>query len=241
MNKKIVVITGANRGLGLATAQALAAKGYHIILTARDLLKAKAAVDSIINKGFSAEAMLLDVANDENVASFFKDFNHTYQKIDILINNAGAFFEQEIPDRNQSSLSIPADIILKALNTNTLSAYRMIYHALPIMKQQKYGRIVNISSGMGQLSEMDSGWPAYRISKTAMNAITRLFHSEIALDASLDIKINSICPGWVRTDMGGPNATRSLEEGIYGIIWAATLPKDGLSGGFFRDGKHIDW
>jgi NAD(P)-dependent dehydrogenase (short-subunit alcohol dehydrogenase family) len=109
---------------------------------------------------------------------------------------------------------------------------------LPLMKKNDYGRVVNVSSGMGQLNDMGGAWPAYRISKTALNALTRIFAAELA---GTNVKVNSVCPGWVRTAMGGRSATRSLQEGAAGIVWAATIEDDGPTGGFFRDGERIEW
>jgi NAD(P)-dependent dehydrogenase (short-subunit alcohol dehydrogenase family) len=106
------------------------------------------------------------------------------------------------------------------------------------MKQEGYGRIVNVSSGMSQLSQPQTAYAGYRISKTALNMVTNIFASEAQ---GSDICVNAVCPGWVRTDMGGPNAERSIEQGIKGIIWAATLPKGGPNGGLFRDGEPIPW
>lgn len=129
------------------------------------------------------------------------------------------------------------DVILEAISNNALSAYRTMQHALPIMARGGYGRIVNVSSGMGGLTDMGSGAVPYRVSKTALNAISRL----AAFEASAGTKVNAVCPGWVRTDMGGSNASRDVETGARGIVWAATLSEDGPTGGFFRDGKAIDW
>lgn len=130
-----------------------------------------------------------------------------------------------------------AEDIQALFDNNALSAWRMVQKAVPLMNQRGYGRIVNVSSGMGALKDMNSGSVPYRISKTAMNAITRIVSNEV----TGDVKINSVCPGWVRTELGGDNARRSLSEGAAGIVWAATLPADGPNGGFFRDGKPIDW
>lgn len=238
MEQKIAVVTGGNRGLGLGTVEALAKQGYKVILTARSQQKAGQAAAPLQAKGLDVMGRELDVSSDKSVDEFFHWLHNEFGRIDVLVNNAGAVFEREVSnDWSVGCGEIGANVLAKAFNTNTLGAYRTIRKALPMMQKAGYGRIVNISSGMGGLTEMGGGSPAYRISKTALNAVTRVFHNE----AGPAVKINSVCPGWVRTDMGGANATRSIEEGIAGIIWAATLPDGGPSGGFFRDGQPIAW
>ncbi len=229
--KRIAVVTGASRGLGLETVRGLAARDHHVVLTARSedaVAAGLAAVD-----GADVEGRVLDVADDASVASFFDWLFGTQGRIDALVNNAGRAYR----GFGGGLADFDAATILEAVDNNALSAFRTSARALPEMNRAGYGRIVNVSSGMGQLSDMGPGAVAYRVSKTAMSALTRIAHAE----AGENVKVNAVCPGWVRTDMGGPNATRSLAEGAAGIIWAATLPEDGPSGGFFRDGKRIDW
>ncbi|MEM1009035.1 MAG: SDR family NAD(P)-dependent oxidoreductase [Myxococcota bacterium] len=237
--KKIVVVTGARRGLGYAVCQSLAKQDMHVILTASTLEKAQAATSSLAREGLEVEPAPLDVSRDKDVEVFFDQLKQNHGRIDVLINNAGRIFESgpSADFASSSIFNISPDMVAEAFNNNTLSAYRTIRHALPMMNQAGYGRIVNVSSGMGALNEMGGGFTAYRVSKTAMNAITRI----AALEAKKGVKVNTVCPGWVRTDMGGPNAVRNIEEGIAGIVWADTLPEDGPSSGFFRDGKPIDW
>ena len=239
MSSRIAVITGANRGLGFAAARALAQKNYHTILTARSQEKTDKAAGKLISEGLEVEGAVIDVADSKSIASFFDGLEKTHGRLDVLINNAGIMLEKG-GSANFSALSIlntDPEIILEAFQNNTLSAYHMIRMALPLMQKEGYGRIVNVSSGMGGLTEMGGGYPAYRISKAAMNAITRFVSQEVGGD----IKINSVCPGWVKTDMGGGSASREIDEGVAGIVWAATLENDGPNGGFFRDGKSILW
>lgn len=232
------VITGANRGLGFATARALAELGYRVVVTARDLAKAEDAAGQLTRDGLQAFGASLDVSIDQSVNAFFDWLDERGLGIDVLINNAGAIFERQHADRwDVGVLEVPADVAATAFDTNTLGAYRMMMRALPRMNEAGFGRIVNVSSGMGALHEMGGGYPAYRMSKAALNAATRIF----ALEASGDVKVNAVCPGWVQTDMGGDHATRTIEEGIAGIVWAATLPGDGPTNGFFRDGRPIAW
>lgn len=229
---RIAVVTGANRGLGFATASELGRRGYHVIVTARRAGNARDAAVALGGEGtfYPAE---LDVSSDESVDALFDRLDREHGRIDVLVNNAGTMFEP----RGASVADIPASLLARAFDNNTLSAYRMCQKAVPRMNRAGFGRIVNVSSGMGGLTEMGAGHPAYRASKAALNVVTRVFAHEV----EGDVKINSVCPGWVRTDMGGPNATRSIDEGIRGIVWAATLPPDGPSGGFFRDAEAIAW
>jgi NAD(P)-dependent dehydrogenase (short-subunit alcohol dehydrogenase family) len=225
-DKKTALITGAARGLGLGTARDLLGKGYRVIVTARSQAKADAAKDEL-GGGEDVVAMALDVSSDASADALMARLDAEGLVVDVLVNNAGAIYEG----------GDNAATIAEAFNNNSLGAYRLTQRLLPGMNERGFGRVVNVSSGMGQLSDMGGGHHAYRISKTAMNAITLLGHH----DAGPGVKVNVVCPGWVRTAMGGASATRSLEEGVAGIVWAATLDDAGPSGGFFRDGHRLDW
>jgi NAD(P)-dependent dehydrogenase (short-subunit alcohol dehydrogenase family) len=155
-------------------------------------------------------------------------------RADVLVNNAGVMLDGG--GRRIADLSL--DVLQATLEVNLYGALRVTQALLPMMRRHRYGRIVNLSSGLGQLADMGSGTPAYRISKTALNAFTRILAAELE---GTNIKVNSLCPGWVRTDLGGPNAPRSVEEGADTAVWLATLPDKGPSGGFFRDRKRIAW
>lgn len=232
MSAPITIITGANRGLGFATARALAEKGHHVILTARDASKGAAAAEELAELGLSVQAAVCDVTSDDSVAALVERVMAEHGRVDVLINNAGRIFEKGYP-----TLAVDAATILRSVDTNTLGAWRLGRLVLPIMNAQGHGRIVNLTSGMGALSEMETGFAAYRIAKTALHAVTVL----LANEAASGVLVNVVCPGWVRTDMGGSNAPLSIEEGIAGVVWAATLPAGGPSGGFFRHGKRVDW
>jgi len=234
-DRRVAVVTGANRGIGLEVARELAKKGYEVVLTGRSLKKAQGAAASVGDEGVTPAQ--LDVSSDASVDAFFGFISERFGRIDVLVNNAGAIFERDEHGGTPSIFELPADTMSQALNTNAIGAYRTMQRALPMMNERGYGRVVNVSSGMGALHGMGSGHPAYRTSKTAMSALTILF----AHEAHGDVKVNAVCPGWVRTDMGGAHATRSVEEGAAGIVWAATLASDGPSGGFFRDGEPIEW
>jgi NAD(P)-dependent dehydrogenase (short-subunit alcohol dehydrogenase family) len=224
---KVAVVTGSYRGLGFGTVEALAKKDYKVILTARKTKEGESSAERLKQTGLDVEFEKLDVLDEKNIQDFSERVLKKYGKVDVLVNNAGIFED----DRNSQA-------ILDSFKTNTLGAFLLIESFLPSMKKNNFGRIVNISSGMGALHEMNGGYPAYRISKTALNAVTALLADE---NKDRNILINSVCPGWVKTEMGGSGAPRSIEEGISGIVWAATLPDDGPTGGFFRDSERIDW
>ncbi|MCA9518332.1 MAG: SDR family NAD(P)-dependent oxidoreductase, partial [Myxococcales bacterium] len=220
--------------LGLGVARDLARRGDRVILTARSQDKADGAAETLRGEGLEVVPRALDVASDESVAAFFRWLDDEHGgRVDVLVNNAGMMQEKGGPAGSQAS----SGVVLEHLDNNALSAYRMLEGALPRMNRHGYGRVVNVSSGMGGLTEMGGGHPAYRLSKAAMNALTRIFHDA----ASGDVKVNSVCPGWVKTDMGGPSAHRELAQGVASITWAANLGADGPSGGFFRDGKALAW
>ena len=226
------VVTGGNRGLGLGTARALAQQGLSVLLTARDEEKAQTAAKALQDEGLAVQAAVLDVSSEASVDAFFAHLGD--RRLDVLVNNAGVASDKR---HGGGTMGVPVERGLEAFNTNAAGPWRMIRHALPGMNARGFGRIVNVSSGMGGLAEMDGGWPAYRVSKAALNAVTRIFSHETVGD----VKINSVCPGWVRTDMGGRNATRTIEAGVASIVWAVNLAADGPSGGFFRDGQPVAW
>jgi NAD(P)-dependent dehydrogenase (short-subunit alcohol dehydrogenase family) len=232
MSQPVALVTGAATGLGRATAVALAERGMKVVLSALTIEQAEAAVAEL-DPGLGLVPAALDVSQDEQVAKLFELLDQRFDRIDVLVNNAGIIPEGQ----GAPLLSVPASLVARALNVNALGPYRTCQAALPRMNQRGYGRIVNVSSGMGALSDMGSGTPAYRISKTALHAVTVQYH----LQARTGVKVNAVCPGWVRTALGGQTATRSVAEGIAGIVWAATLADDGPSGGFFRDGEPLAW
>jgi NAD(P)-dependent dehydrogenase (short-subunit alcohol dehydrogenase family) len=232
----IAVVTGAARGLGLETCRQLAERGDRVVLTARREAEGQAAVDGLASQGLDVRFHVLDVTDADSVRHLADDLRDWFGRIDRLVNNAGILPDPKPGTAESSVFAADFDTIRQAFETNTLGALRVCQALIPLMDGR--GRVVNVSSGMGQLSEMNGCCPAYRLSKTGMNALTRILADELQ---DTQIKVNSVCPGWVRTDMGGPNAHLSVEEGARGIVWAATLPDDGPSGGFFRDGERIPW
>ncbi|MEW5708576.1 MAG: SDR family oxidoreductase [Pseudomonadota bacterium] len=231
---KIGVVTGANRGLGLEISRQLALRGVQVVMTARDPEKGKAAWEGLRRQGLSVEFLLLDVTAQESVDALARALERSFGGLDILVNNAGILPE----GRGAQALTLNLEVFRQALETNALGALRLCQALSPLMKKRGGGRIVNVSSGLAQLATMGAGTPAYRVSKTALNAITRILAAELEGER---IKVNAACPGWVRTDMGGPDAPRSVEEGADTPVWLALLPEDGPTGGFFRDRQPIPW
>lgn len=235
-SRKLAIVTGGNRGIGFEICRQLAQKGIHVILTSRTKSKGEEAVAKLQKEGLNAiDFFQLDVSKEESIKKLAKYLKN--KNIDILINNAGVLLDRK---ENKSTSIFHAKIktIEKTFKTNTLGPLLMCNYLIPLMKKNNYGRIVNISSGMGQINDMYGEYPAYRISKISLNALTKIYAYELK---ESNILINSMCPGWVRTSMGGNNATRTVKRGAQTAIWLATLPNNGASGKFFRDNKEIPW
>jgi NAD(P)-dependent dehydrogenase (short-subunit alcohol dehydrogenase family) len=238
MNQKpVAVVTGGNRGMGLATCQALADKEFHVLLASRNLESGEAAAKALSDQGLSVETVKLEMTSQADIEALADYLRDTHGRVDVLVNNAGILIDGD--SNNPASIcEADVEVIRETLEVNTIAPMMLIKAVLPLMQQAGYGRIVNISSGMGQLSDMGGRHPGYRISKTALNAVTAIFAAE--LEGS-GIAINAVCPGWVRTDMGGSNADRSPEQGIDTAVWLATSSDADQSGGFYRDRQRIDW
>jgi NAD(P)-dependent dehydrogenase (short-subunit alcohol dehydrogenase family) len=232
-NNKIAVVTGANRGIGFETCRQLSKLGIFTILTSRDAEKGMRAVDELREQGLDLVFHQLDVKEEVSIERFKEFVIDTYGRCDILINNAGVFI-----DRGVSILKLPIQTLQETLQINSIGALKMCQEFLPLMQAAGYGRIVNVSSGMGSISSMGGSSAAYKLSKLMMNGMTRIMAAE---NKHADIKINTMAPGWVRSDMGGASAPRSLSQGADTIIWLATLSKDGPSGGFFEDRASVSW
>jgi NAD(P)-dependent dehydrogenase (short-subunit alcohol dehydrogenase family) len=235
--RRVVVVTGANRGIGLETARQLAQREMLVVLTARAGDAAREAAQSLRAEGLEVESQPLDVTDGDSLRALAAQLEQTHGRLDVLVNNAGVLLDPEQGPAS-SILGADLDVIVKSFETNTLGAVRCIQALVPLMQKGGYGRVVNVSTGMAALAEMNGRYPGYRLSKTALNAVTRILADELA---GTNIKVNSVCPGHVQTRMGGPNAPRTVEEGVDTILWLATLRDDGPSGGFFRDCKAIAW
>ncbi|NUP01686.1 MAG: SDR family NAD(P)-dependent oxidoreductase [Nonomuraea sp.] len=226
---RVCVVTGANRGIGLEVARQLAAAGDTVVLTARDEGKAAKAAAGI---GGEVVARRLDVAGERSASGLARDLEETYGRVDVLVNNAAIHY-----DTWQRASGADLGVVEEALETNLLGAWRATLALLPLLRASAHGRIVNVSSEAGSLASMGGGTPAYAVSKTALNALTRMLAAELRQDGIL---VNAVCPGWVATDMGGPGG-RPVAEGARSVVWAADLPDDGPTGGFFRDGRPLPW
>jgi NAD(P)-dependent dehydrogenase (short-subunit alcohol dehydrogenase family) len=223
--------------MGLETCRQLGRRGARVVLTSRDPANGESAARRLQDDGLDVRAHQLDVADDQSIARLAGFVRGEFGRLDILINNAGIVRgRDERRERAMRPFAATAAGLREVLATNLIGPFLLCQTLIPLM--QGRGRVVNVSSGMGQLSEIGGGFPAYRISKAGLNALTRIFARELE---GTGIKVNAVCPGWVRTEMGGANAERSVEEGVATIVWLATLPDDGPSGGLFRDQRPIPW
>jgi NAD(P)-dependent dehydrogenase (short-subunit alcohol dehydrogenase family) len=203
------------------------------VVTARDEAAAASAADELGGTGGEALAHQLDVTDAASVAALASALERDPGRLDALVNNAGV-----TDSFHPGAAEIDLDDVREVLETNLWGAWRLTQYVLPLLQESGHGRIVNVSSGMGQLVDMHGGSPGYRTSKLALNGLTRMLADELAEDGIL---VNSLCPGWVRTDMGGRSAPRSVEQGADTAVWLATLPDGGPSGGFFRNREPIPW
>jgi NAD(P)-dependent dehydrogenase (short-subunit alcohol dehydrogenase family) len=229
----VALVTGANRGIGLEVCRQLATRGFAVLLTARDADKARTATRKLGKVG-RIEPLPLDVADANSIKEAAAAVASRYGRFDVLINNAAINYDTWQTVEN-------ADIngtVMETITTNVLGPWRVCQAFLPLLRKSQAGRIVNVSSESGSFADMGAGPPAYQITKAALNALTRTLAGELR---NARILVNAVCPGWVATDMGGAGAPRSVSEGAAGIVWAATLPDDGPSGGFFRDGEPLPW
>jgi len=237
-DKRIAVVTGANRGIGFEICRQLAQKeDLHVVLTSRTKEKGKAACEQLKKQGLDVSYYELDVTDFNEVMRFRDWLKKEQSRLDILVNNAGILIDAQNP-QGSSVFSAELSDVRKTIETNTLGPLFLSQTLIPLMRRNTYGRIVNLSSGMGQLSDMNGGYTGYRLSKVSLNAVTRILADELK---GSNILVNSMCPGWVKTEMGGSGATRPVEEGADTAIWLATLPDDGPSGAFFRDRTQIPW
>ena len=230
---RVALITGANRGIGFEIARQLARLGIIAVIGSRDLAKGQQAAEGFKSEGLDAPVVQLDVDDPLSIAKGVAEANSFFGRIDILVNNAGI-----LTDKAKLVLEIDPAEVEALFRSNTIGPLRMIQAVAPGMKERGYGRIVNLSSKLAQLKDMTGGYPGYRISKTALNALTRVAAAEFGPG---NIKVNAMSPGWVKTDMGGPDATRTVTEGADTAVWLATLPDDGPTGGFFDSRKAIAW
>jgi NAD(P)-dependent dehydrogenase (short-subunit alcohol dehydrogenase family) len=228
---KTALVTGANKGIGREVARQLAAKGFHVFVGARGREAGRKAADDIGKHGGNAAFLELDVSDESSVTAAAREFSKLADHLDVLVNNAGIIVGDD------GILKISNELLRETLETNTFGALRVTREFAPLLAKSKAPRVINVSSGGGQLTGGADGWaPGYCISKTALNGVT----SQLAA-ALPKFAVNSVCPGWVRTDMGESNATRSVKEGADTIVWLASEAPQKLSGKFLRDRKEIPW
>jgi NAD(P)-dependent dehydrogenase (short-subunit alcohol dehydrogenase family) len=238
-NHKVALVTGSNRGIGFEIAKQLARKDIEVILTSRNSTNGDAAIRKLARDGGLKKvvSMQLDVSNQVSVDSLLDKVEKTFGKLDILVNNAAILIDKD----NVTASNADLEAVKTTLETNLIGAWRMCKAFIPLMKKNSFGRIVNVSSGAGEFEYMATSggyWPAYSVSKTSLNALTVMLASELR---DTNILVNAVCPGWVRTDMGGSNAPRSVQEGAATPVWLATLPDGGPTGHNFFDKKQISW
>ncbi|MFC5182970.1 SDR family oxidoreductase [Actinomadura harenae] len=225
----IALVTGANRGIGREVARQLTGLGHTVAVAARSR---DAAERTAAELGGPAVPVRLDVTSGEDVAAAVAEVEKRLGGLDVLVNNAAIHY-----DTWQNAATADLDVVREAAETNLYGPWRMAQAFLPLLRRSPSGRIVNVSSGIASLADMTGGAPAYTTTKVALNALTRMLADELRPDGIL---VNAVCPGWVATDMGGPGG-RPVADGAAGIVWAATLPDDGPTGGFFRDRRPVAW
>ena len=230
-DRPVAAVTGANRGIGLEVARQLAAHDYTVVLGARDLDRGRRAAAGLDPTGQRVHPCQLDVADTASVQAAAQWITGTLGRADILVNNAAIEY-----DTDQRAVTADLGRVDRALRTNLLGAWQLTQALLPLLRRSPHPRIVNVSSESGSISEMTGGTPAYAVSKAALNALTRLLAGELRGDRVL---VNAVCPGWTDTDMG--QGGRPVDQGAASVTWAALLPDDGPTGGFYRDGHPLPW
>ena len=230
--RRVALVSGGNRGIGRAVVDGLAAAGLAVVMGSRDHAAGETARGGLAARE-SVHVVRLDVSDGDSVERCLVEVDERFGRLDVLVNNAGVLL-----DARGRATDPDLDLVRATLGVNLFGTWRLTLRALPLLRRSGDGRIVNVSSGMGQLSDMRGGSPGYRLSKTGINALTRMLAAELADEVS----VNAVCPGWVKTGMGGRGAARTPEEGADTIVWLATLPAhEAPTGGFFRDRLPIPW
>ena len=233
MEQKVAIVTGGNRGIGLEIGRQLARRGLHVLLAARDRSRGEEAAALLRDEGGDVAFHRLDVTDQTSIRRLVKVVADHLGRADVLVNNAAIYV-----DRGLSAVEVDLALVRQTMETNFYGPLRLCRLFVPLMQRHGYGRVVNVSSRMGSLHHMGGRALAYRASKTALNALTRVLAAELQ---GTNVLVNSVDPGWVRTEMGGTHAARSVEEGADTAVWLATLPNDGPTGGFFRDRRPVQW
>jgi NAD(P)-dependent dehydrogenase (short-subunit alcohol dehydrogenase family) len=227
---RTALVTGGNRGIGFEACRQLARSGLRVVLTARDPDLGTSAARQLVEEGLDVLFAPMDVGDEQSVAECARELGEASIQVDVLVNNAGI-------SPGGALVSLSTDKLVDAFRVNFLGAFWTCRAFVPAMIDAGYGRVVNVSSGYGSFAEGLEGPPAYSLSKAALNAFT----CKLAREVPGHVKVNAMCPGWVRTRMGGPDAPRSVEQAADTLVWLATLPDEGPNGGFFRDRRPISW
>jgi NAD(P)-dependent dehydrogenase (short-subunit alcohol dehydrogenase family) len=229
---RVALVSGANRGIGREVTRQLARRGCTVFLGARDANAGERAAAELAAEGLDVRAAELDVTSPSVIEALARQLAADPGQLDVLVNNAAIHY-----DSWENASTADLDVAHEAMETNFFGAWRLTLAMLPLLRRADHPRIVNVSSEGGSLNGMGGGIPAYRTSKAALNALTRMLAAELHGDGIL---VNSVCPGWVATDMGGPGG-RPVADGAASVLWAIDLPDDGPTGGFFRDGQRVPW
>lgn len=229
---RICLVTGANRGIGLEVCRQLGECGHTVVLTARSAEAARTRARELAADRLDVQPLALDVTDAEGLALAAREVGRRFGRLDVLVNNAASTY-----DTWQRASTADLAVVAAALDTNLYGPWRTVQAFLPLLRRSRHGRIVNVSSEAASLTGMGGGTPGYSVSKTGLNALTRMLAAELRADGIL---VNAVCPGWVATDMGGCGG-RPVREGAAGVVWAATLPDGGRTGGFFRDTRPLPW
>jgi NAD(P)-dependent dehydrogenase (short-subunit alcohol dehydrogenase family) len=229
--RRVALVSGANRGIGREVVSQLAAKGMAVALGARDLRAGEEAATRLQRRRLDVRPYQLDVTDPISVEAVAQRLEGDFGRLDVLVNNAGIY-----PEGDAATMDMV--VAERCWQTNALGAWRLAVATIPLMRRHRWGRIVNVSSEAGSLASMGTFMAAYNVSKAALNAVTRVLAADLR---GSGILVNSVCPGWVATAMGGRGAPRSPEEGAASVLWGVMLPDDGPTGGFFRDGRPLRW
>jgi NAD(P)-dependent dehydrogenase (short-subunit alcohol dehydrogenase family) len=227
----IALVTGGNKGIGFAICQGLLAAGFEVILAARSLDKANQAIEKLASS--QVRPLTLDVADDQSIHQAVKEVQQQIDHLDVLVNNAGIY-----PDQGVNILTVSRELLTQAMNTNTFGPVQLVQAFLPLLERAGTARIINVSSGYGELSGLSANVPSYCLSKLALNGVTIMLAEALQ---PKKIAVYAMCPGWVQTDMGGAGAPRTPEQGADTAIWLATEAAPSLSGKFFRDRQEISY
>jgi NAD(P)-dependent dehydrogenase (short-subunit alcohol dehydrogenase family) len=229
-NGRVALVSGGNRGIGLEVCRQLSEQGVTVVIGSRDEERGRAAAEGLEGNVLPHQLDVSDAGSVDRMGAFLED---RFGRLDVLVNNAAIS-----NDDGQNGVDADLDRVKEALEANLFGAWRLCKVSIPLMQRNGYGRIVNVSTGLAALEDMGGGSPGYRVSKTALNVLTRILASELR---GSGILVNAVNPGWVQTEMGGSGATRSVEEGAEALVWAATLPNSGPTSGFFRDRSPVAW